>query len=177
MKKADKKPGQQVDDLGVYTTNDLPGCPKGGLFLGTDKPDMLDGGHGDDEIRGLGGSDHYLDGGPGNDVIYGGDGDDAPIPIEKAAPNTTWGGEGLDGGDGDDTLYGGDGDDQLVGGNGEDVLYGGDGNDIVVDWYDGQRDKLYCGRGKDTYVTDKNNYVDSSCEKKISPRRIFGGPA
>ena len=24
---------------GVYTTNDVPGCPKGGLLSGTDKPD------------------------------------------------------------------------------------------------------------------------------------------
>ena len=177
MKEADKKAGQSTMDFGVYTTNDLPGCPKGGLLKGTDKPDMLDGKLGDDEIRGLGGSDHYLDGGPGNDIIYGGDGDDETIPIEKAAPNTASGGEGLDGGPGNDTLYGGDGDDQLFGGNGEDVLYGGDGNDIVTDYYDGQRDKLYCGAGKDRYVADKNDYVDSSCEKKVSPRRIFGGSA
>src|SRR5215207_3362726 len=36
-------------------TNDLPGCPKGGLLLGTDKRDFLNGVDGDDEIRGLGG--------------------------------------------------------------------------------------------------------------------------
>ena len=105
MKKADKKPRQMTMDFGVYTTNDLPGCPKGGLFLGTDKPDMLDGKHGDDEVRGLGGSDHYLDGGDGNDIIYGGDGDDDPHPQGQYAV-------GLAGGDGSDTLYGGDGDDR-----------------------------------------------------------------
>src|SRR5215211_3297360 len=58
-----------------FTTNDLPGCPKGGLLLGTDGPDGLAGEKGDDEIRGLGGPDAVL-GGPGNDVIYGGPGDD-----------------------------------------------------------------------------------------------------
>src|SRR5215211_7420544 len=42
---------------GVYTTNDLPGCPKGGLLLGTDKADLLAGQAGEDEVRGLGGSD------------------------------------------------------------------------------------------------------------------------
>jgi Ca2+-binding RTX toxin-like protein len=63
------------------------------------------------------------------------------------------------------------------GGNGEDVLYGGDGNDIVTDYYDEQRDKLYCGEGRDEYVAVKNDYVDSSCEKKVSPHRIFGGSA
>jgi RTX calcium-binding nonapeptide repeat (4 copies) len=169
IKKADKKAGQFTMDFGVYTTNDLPGCPKkGGLLKGTDKPDKLDGKEGDDEIRGLGGSDHYLDGGPGNDTIYGGDGDDDP---------NREGGAGLDGGDGNDTLYGGDGDDALHGFNGEDVLYGGDGNDLLTDYYDEQRDKLNCGEGRDEYVAVKNDYVDSSCEKKISPQRIFGGEA
>jgi len=115
-----------------FLTNDLPGCPKGGLLLGTEGSDNLYGGDGDDEIRGLGGSDHFLVGGAGND-----------------------------------TLYGGDGDDGVYGGNGEDVLYGGDGNDVVADYYDEQRDKLYCGEGKDYYVANKNDYVDSSCEKKM----------
>jgi Ca2+-binding RTX toxin-like protein len=160
-------------DFGVYTTNDLPGCPKGGLLLGTDEPDKLDGREGDDEIRGLGGSDHYLDGGPGSDTIHGGDGDDAMIPIEKANREPAFG-AGLDGGPGNDTLYGGDGDDGVYGGTGEDVLYGGDGNDIVADDYDEQRDKLYCGEGRDEYIAFKNDYVDSSCEKKISPRSYSG---
>jgi hypothetical protein len=41
-----------------FTTNDLPGCPKGGTLLGTDKgDDFLAGEKGDDEVRGLGGSD------------------------------------------------------------------------------------------------------------------------
>ena len=124
----------------VVTTNDLPDCPKGGLLLGTDKSDTpfsqpslpgLDGQDGDDEIRGLGGSD-FLKGGSGDDVIYGGGGDD-----------------------------------EIDGGEGEDVLYGGDGNDQLGDT-DGQRgDKLYCGRGKDHYLADKKDYVDSSCEEKI----------
>jgi hypothetical protein len=165
IKKADKKAGQMTMDFGVYTTNDLPGCPKGGLLLGTDEPDKLDGKEGDDEIRGFGGSDHYLDGGDGNDTIYGGDGDDDP---DKQ------GGAGLDGGDGSDTLYGGDDDDGVYGGNGEDVLYGGDGNDLVADDYDEQRDKLYCGEGRDEYRAFKNDYVDSSCEKKLPPRSYSG---
>src|SRR5215212_10338720 len=57
-----------------YTTNDLPGCPKGGLLIGTDKTDELAGEKGDDEIRGLGASNDTLWGGDGNDVIYGGPG-------------------------------------------------------------------------------------------------------
>src|SRR5215211_5872905 len=47
-----------------FTTNDLPGCPKGGTLLGTDKgDDFLAGEKGDDEVRGLGGSDN-VDGVP-----------------------------------------------------------------------------------------------------------------
>jgi hypothetical protein len=111
-------------------TNDLPGCPKGGLLLGTDKRDFLNGVDGDDEVRGLGGKDGIM-GGPGNDILYGGPG-------------------------GDD----------LLGGKGNDVIYGGDGNDFIDSSGVGQRDKLYCGEGRDGYAADKLDYVDSSCEVK-----------
>jgi Ca2+-binding RTX toxin-like protein len=130
-------------------TNDVPGCPKGGLLLGTDKPDKLYGGAGDDKIRGLGGRDD------------------------------------IDGVSGDDVIYEGDGDDKLLGGGlGEDVIYGGDGDDFIFAM-DGfrhhrvveQRDEIYCGEGRDVYevagVTDKSDYVSSSCEKKM----FAGGPA
>jgi hypothetical protein len=155
MKKAGKKAGKTYD-LGIYTTNDLPGCPNGGLLLGTAKPDKLDGGDGDDEMRGLGDKDSFS-GGDGKDVIYAGPGDDSSQ--ERT-------------GKGDDVIYGGDGDDEIDGGEGEDVLYGGDGSDILYGYeflqsdVDRHRDKLYCGRGKDHYLADKLDYVDSSCEKK-----------
>jgi hypothetical protein len=122
-----------------FTTNDLAGCPKGGLLLGTDKGDELAGEKGDDEVRGLGGSDDIM-GGDGNDVLYGGSGRD-----------------GVGGYDGDDIIYGGPGDDTKL-----DVASAGEfGND-------GQRDKLYCGEGRDTYYAEKIDYVDSSCEVRIA---------
>jgi Ca2+-binding RTX toxin-like protein len=65
---------------GPVVTNDVPGCPKGGLLLGTDKTDTLAGLDGDDEIRGLGGRDFIWDG-HGNDVLYGGDGNDFLLGI------------------------------------------------------------------------------------------------
>jgi Ca2+-binding RTX toxin-like protein len=138
------------------TTNDIPGCPNGGLFSGTDKSDALNGLKGEDEIHGLGGSD-ALYGGGSNDIIYGGPGDE------------TW----LSGDDGDDVIYGGDGNDgdgeyEMSGGPGEDVLHGGDGNDFLNGIGDRQRDKLYCGEGRDYYFADKNDYVDS-CEIKGGP--------
>jgi hypothetical protein len=121
-----------VGPLDPFTTNDLAGCPKGGLLSGTDKVDYLAGEKGDDEVRGLGGSDE-LWGGSRSDVLYGGDGNDYFYP-----------------------------------GKGEDVIYGGDGNDFLNTAGDVQRDKLYCGEGKDRYLAanNANDYVDSSCEKK-----------
>jgi hypothetical protein len=152
MKKAEKKARYiaKREDLGTvkvkvwgaFATNDLPGCPKGGLLLGTDKKDELSGEKGDDEIRGLGGNDG-LSGGPGSDLLYGGEGDDF-----------------LDHGDYRDE------------GDSADVFYGGDGND-QLNAEGGLRAKLYCGAGRDDYAADKDDYVDSSCEKKVG----FGGGA
>jgi Ca2+-binding RTX toxin-like protein len=135
-----------------FTTNDLPGCPRGGPLLGTDKPDKLNGKDGDDEIRGLGAMD-FIDGGLGSDAIYGEGGNDF-----------------LGGEEGDDALYGGDGDDHVLhGGEGEDVLHGGDGNDYLegrdVRVKDTQRDELYCGAGKDRYNAGRLDRVSSSCEE------------
>ena len=79
---------------------------------------------------------------------------------------------------GDDVLYGGDGDDApLAGGKGEDVIYG---NDVIegtdADQFGGgvrkQRDELYCGEGRDKYIPDDLDYVDSTCEVKIPPSNL-----
>ena len=153
---AETQPIERHGPWGRWLTNDVPGCPKGGPLLGTDKPDELDGLEGDDEIRGLGAKDALI-GGMGSDVIYGGPGNDDLIePIKRVRDA------------GDDVFYGGGGgDDHLAAGKGEDVMYGGDGNDLLnSNDNDGPRDKLYCGKGKDRYTAGKNDYVDSSCEKK-----------
>jgi Ca2+-binding RTX toxin-like protein len=174
---------------GLRTTNDLPSCPKGGLLLGTDKGDLLAGEKGDDEVRGLGGSDDIM-GGNGNDVLYGGsqrdfvggyDGDDV---IYGGPGNDGNGGILVAGHGGDDVIYGGPGDDgNLVGFGGKDVIYGGPGDDTELDvasagefGNDGQRDKLYCGEGRDTYYAEKIDYVDSSCEVKLGNSAPGPGP-
>jgi hypothetical protein len=61
-----------------------------------------------------------------------------------------------------------------VGFGGKDVIYGGPGDDTKLDvasagefGVDGQRDKLYCGEGRDTYYAEKTDYVASSCEVKL----------
>ena len=156
-----KKDGKKFD-WGVYTTNDLSGCPKGGLLLGSNKRDKLDGRDGDDEIRSLGGAKDHIYGGGGDDVIYGGEGSDS-----------------VDGDKGDDVIYGGEDHDELDGGSGKDVIYGGDGNDSIfakvpTKGEDGQRDELYCGAGRDTYYVgkiNKNDFVSSDCEKEFKDWR------
>jgi hypothetical protein len=108
------------EHLGVYTTNDVPGCPTSGLLSGSDKRDSLDGKEGDDNIHGLGGVDSLF-GGRGNDVIYGGPGADTMLVGDA----------------GDDDLYGGDGNENRIGmngGGGDDVLYGGM---ATIPWADG----------------------------------------
>jgi hypothetical protein len=154
-----------------FTTNDLPGCPKGGLLLGTDKNDKLAGLEGDDEIRALGGRDDIF-GGSGNDVIYGGPGKDATLGDD--GNDIIYGGPGddynLTGLYGSDVIHGGPGDDTYLRGSySEDVIYGGPGDDTKLEVRgDGQRDKLYCGEGRDTYWADKVDYVASSCEVKLA---------
>jgi Ca2+-binding RTX toxin-like protein len=175
---------QSGDPEARYVTNDLPGCPNGGLLSGTDKSDRLGGLDGEDEVHGLGAAD-TLSGGGGSDVLYGGPGDDelqagaGPIggePFYDRSKNTLHGGPGKDflaGAEGDDVIYGGEGDDEMLwGGGGENVLHGGDGNDYLdgIEGISGQRDKardrLYCGEGKDEYLASELDYVSSSCEVK-----------
>jgi Ca2+-binding RTX toxin-like protein len=162
----------------LFTTNDVPGCPnKGGLLSGTVGRDKLDGKMGDDEIRGLGANDDLI-GGLGSDVLYGGPGDDFLKgntfmgDDHDRAKAVLHGGPGRDqmiGEEGDDLLYGGSGDDApLIGAKGEDAIYGGDGNDFIDASGDGQRDKLYCGEGKDEYAAEKIDYVSRTCEEKVT---------
>ena len=160
-----------------FLTNDLPGCPKGGLLSGTEGSDNLYGGDGDDEIRGLGARD-FLFGGAGNDVLYGGPGHDLWL-FGNDGDDVIYGGDGNDGGlddPGDDVYYGGDGNDSFEEILGANVFYGGDGNDFV--WIgpptkDGQIDKFYCGKGKDEYAgrVEHVDYMDS-CEKKAKIKTV-----
>jgi Ca2+-binding RTX toxin-like protein len=142
-------------------------------FSETDERDKLAGEAGEDKVESLG-SAVDLWGGFGSDVMYGGPGDDflAGSTVNEAAHDKSndvlHGGPGTDsvnGGWGDDVLYGGDGGDKMLyGGKGEDILYGEDGNDFIDASLDGQRDKLYCGKGRDHYFATKIDYVSNSCE-------------
>jgi len=114
-----------------------------------DRPAFIDGGAGNDWIRGTR-HDDVIHGGDGHDFIRGGNGSDA-----------LFGGDGFDrlfGEDGDDWLDGGDGYDFLFGGRGNDVLLGGAGNDWMFggggdDELDGGAgfDWLFGGVGRDIF--------------------------
>ena len=65
---------------GTYTTNDVPGCPNGGLISGIDKRDELLGGSGSD----------VLYGGPGADLLYGEEGDDVLYGATAATTTGCW---------------------------------------------------------------------------------------
>ena len=125
--------------------------------------DTIDGGSGDDKIRGRGGDDAIsgssgdddLHGGSGDDTIYGDSGDDTLRG--KTGDDRLYGGSGDDtlyGKVGNDTLYGGAGDDELRGNKGDDTLYGGSGDDT-----------LSGGKGADIFVlntdaTDADTIID-----------------
>lgn len=110
---------------------------------------------GDDSLVGTNGPD-LVYGGAGNDILRLNDGND-----------TAWGGKGDDdiaGFSGNDLLYGGagadfisgeDGNDTLLGGKGKDQLFGGLGNDYLKG--DQGVDSLTGGLGNDTFVLDRGD--------------------
>ncbi|MBK8174860.1 MAG: type I secretion C-terminal target domain-containing protein [Rhodospirillales bacterium] len=102
--------------------------------------DIIKGLDGDDTLRGVDGNDTMY-GGNGIDTLYGGNGDDALNGdagndiLQGDAGNDLVkglaGDDNLKGNDGNDTLYGGTENDTLSGGNNDDILYGEAGNDTL----------------------------------------------
>jgi len=122
--------------------------------------DVIDGGGGNDTIRGNGGSD-VLAGGIGNDQIWG-RGMSSPVDGNDADADYIDGGTGNDqviGDDGDDVLIGGEGNDNIWGDNnqagtrhGNDNVNAGVGDDFVSG--DGGDDTIDGGAGADTLTGD-----------------------
>jgi hypothetical protein len=114
--------------------------------------DVIDGGAGDDHLKGMKGDDtlfgnsgdDHLQGGQGSDTLYGGTGSDHIQGQQD--DDIAYGGSGddaIDGGGGADTLYGDFGNDTIDGGAGNDLLSGGAGDDILLG-----------GGGDDTFSFD-----------------------
>ena len=134
---------------------------------------LIDGGAGNDRLRG-GGGDDTLIGGPGRDELKGSDGDD--VLDGGADDDNLFGGKGFDvllGGDGNDDLKGGGsgGDDGatdgggkgdiLVGGSGNDNLKGTDGRNILIGGVG--KDDLTGGAGDDLLIGG-STYYDTHVE-------------
>lgn len=75
---------------------------------------------------------------------------------------------------GADRLFGLAGDDVLVGGAGRDVLDGGSGRDRLAAQYDGARDTVRCGPGRDLVNADLLDRVAADCE--LVGRRLSRDP-
>ncbi|ADE11832.1 VCBS domain-containing protein [Sideroxydans lithotrophicus] len=129
----------------------LNGLWNGGVLVGNDGNDVLNGGYygnnillggaGDDVITGGMLATNILQGGAGDDVLKGG-----------------WYNDTLQGGDGNDNLDGGWGNDVLDGGAGDDILNGDTGNDVLTGGTG--NDILQGGSGNDTYVYNKGDGAD-----------------
>jgi len=140
--------------LGSVSESDSQGGADA-LYGGTGE-DWLLGGAGDDLLDG---GDHkdVLSGEAGNDILLGGGGDDIISGDSAGLDEALHGDDWLSGGDGVDTLYGNGGADVIIGGNGNDTIYG--------------------GAGRDTYIFNKGDGVDTIYDDDSGPEKsilIFG---
>jgi Ca2+-binding RTX toxin-like protein len=116
-----------VNGISLITVDGLAGNDHFSIGANIDIPTVLNGGSGNDHLRG-GAGDDILHGGLGNDTLEGGIGND--ILTGDAGNDHLIGGTGLD------ILIGGAGNDRLLGGPDDDILIGGttrfDHNDIAL---------------------------------------------
>jgi len=142
-------PSIPIHDHSRYKRNDPPGMDNW-VARGTKRSDELLGGHHDDTLYGMGGSD----------ILWG---------DYLAAGNTS---------SQTDRIYGGDGDDFIYGSHGRSIVYAGAGNDMVRIWFG--RGYVNCGPGQDIlYVSRKNGpkVKRKNCEtvSHLSDRQVHGG--
>lgn len=156
------------------------------LLNGGDGGDLLTGGAGDDTLVG-GVSADVLQGGAGQDTVSyrertgsvqvsigsatpddgeAGEGDDVQGDVEQVRGG--WADDRLVGNSEDNLLSGGDGDDELLGAGGRDELSGGDGEDRLDAQLDDDEseDRLRCGGGLDLALSNPEDLVSSSCERR-----------
>ncbi len=132
-------------DAACLNLNARNGTAAADRLTGTAAGDLLRGLAGNDRIKGGRGADCLL-GGLGRDTISGGKGGDVIL------------GEA-----GDDRLMGRGGKDRIVAGPGRNRLFGAAGRDDL-DAVNGKRDRVNCGRGRDSARTDKRDRV-RRCER------------
>jgi Ca2+-binding RTX toxin-like protein len=141
-------PGYQFAKVRV--ANLVEGGAGNDRLVGTEAPDDIFAGEGNNTVNARGGNDRVTSGGgqdtintgKGNDVVNSGGGNDVIF--------SRGGDDVIDAGDGNDRINAGDGKDVITGGNGNDWISGGDGDDIINAGLG--RDKVYGGYGSDTLV-------------------------
>ena len=135
--------------------------------------DTIRGGGGDDTIEAAGGNDtvwggagrDYLNGSLGNDRLYGGIGDDVVYGGDgNDSIQGNAGDDYLDGSRGNDNVLGGAGRDVLSGGLGDDTLRGGNGNDVL--YAGGGTDRLYGDRGSNTLYAQSTDTTQASSARR-----------
>lgn len=146
-----------MDKLGTPDDDRLDGTALGDNLFGLQGNDTLNGRANDDCLFGGVGADR-LSGAAGDDRLFG---DDA----SRAVPSN----DRLFGNAGNDLLVGGPGRDRLRGGAGRNRLRGGLGNDRL-NAVNGTRDRVNCGRGRDTARVDSIDRV-RGCERvrRVAP--------
>ncbi len=126
--------------------------------------DLIRASFGNDRLHGVAGNDR-LEGSRGRDRINGGSGRDL---IAAGSSNDRVSGDRgndrINGNSGNDVLKGNSGKDRITASTGRDVVSAGSGNDRV-DVRDGQRDRVICGRGRDTVIADPEDKVADNCER------------
>jgi Ca2+-binding RTX toxin-like protein len=134
----------------VRVANLIEGGAGDDRLVGTDAPDDIFAGEGNNTIKARGGNDRVTSGGGqdtittgrGNDVVNSGGGNDVIFSRD--------GDDVIDAGDGNDEITAGAGKDVITGGNGNDWISGGGGDDIINAGLG--RDRVYGGNGSDTFV-------------------------
>jgi Ca2+-binding RTX toxin-like protein len=173
--------GDDCIDLGPGTDRGQGGLG-GDLLLGGLGDDRLVGNSGNDRIRG-GSSTDRINGGLGNDRLHGQSGADrvngerGRDRINGGSSNDVisagssgdrvagdQGGDRINGNSGNDTLRGNSGHDRITGSTGADRISGGGGNDRINS-RDGRRDRVNCGRGRDTVIADRVDVITGGCER------------
>ena len=123
--------------------------------------ERLEGGDGDDVLRGSGvrnviaglGGDDLIEGRGGSDLLKGAEGPRFRGPPDRDLLRGGSGGDILLGDGGPDRLFGGLGGDRLVGGLGLDLFDAGPGTDRLRS-ADGQAETVRCGAGLDRLLAD-----------------------
>jgi Ca2+-binding RTX toxin-like protein len=153
--------GNDRVDLFLTKGGLIDGGPGNDTLRGGEFADSLHGGDGDDALAGGGDfvprdtRDDTLDGGDGADILYGQGGADSLL-----------------GGPGDDTLRAQAGDDTLQGEEGDDILHGDTGIDTVTYAYTGNSIRASIGDGPDDGPANDPSDRD---DVQASIENLFGG--